>query len=79
MHQTSKKPVLVSAIFVPVIDNKGEQVVLKRIPSIHYPVWFQESQKQVKTLLSRGSKVNAMSSAYVEGLDLKTRKTNVKA
>ena len=55
-------------------DNKGEEVVLEKIFCIHYLVWFQESQEQVRALLDSGNKVNTMSSAYVEKLDLKTWK-----
>ena len=66
------------------INNRGEEVVLEKVPCIYYPVWFQkdkgqESQEQVRALLNSGSKVNAMSPAYVEKLCLKTWKTNVRA
>ena len=61
---------------MPVTDG-SEKVV--RVSYIHYPVWFQEGQKQIKTLLDSGSKVNAMSPAYIERLDLKAWKTNVGA
>ena len=60
-------------------DNSDKEVVLKKIPCIHYPIRFQEGQEQVKALLDSGSEVNAMSPAYIERLSLKTRKTNVGA
>ena len=69
---------------MPVTDG-GEEVVLERVPCIHYPVRFQEDskqegqQQQVRALLDSGSEVNAMSPAYAERLGLKTRKTNVGA
>ena len=62
---------------VPVIDG-GEKVVIK-VPCIHYPVWFQEDQEQVKALLDSGSEVNAMNSAFTRKLGLHIRKTNVRA
>ena len=68
----------VSAISVPVTDS-GKEIVLKRVPCIHYLVRFQEDQEQVKALLDSGSKVNAMSPDYAKKLGLKTRKTNVGA
>ena len=71
----------VSATSVPVTDG-GEEVVLERVPCIHYPVRFQEDseqQQQVRALLNSGSEVNAMSPAYAKKLGLKTRKTNVGA
>ena len=73
---TSKKLVLVSATSIPVTDS-GEKVV--RVLCIHYSVGFQENQEQIRALLNNGSKVNAMSLAYVEKLGFKTRKTNVRA
>ena len=71
---TSKKLVLVSATFVPVIDG-AEEVV--KVPCIHYLLQFQK--EQVKALLNSGSKVNAMNPALARKLGLKTRKTNVGA
>ena len=84
MHQISKKLVLVLATSAPVTDNKGEKVVLERVPYIHYPVLFkedqgQEGQEQKKALLNSGSKVNAISLAYAKRLGLKTWKINVGA
>ena len=65
----------VSATSVPVTETSGKEVV--RVPYIHYLIRFQE--EQVKALLNRSSKVNAMSSAYAKRLGLKTWKTNVGA
>ena len=79
MHQTSKKLVLVLATFVLVINNRDEEVVLKKIPYIYYSIRFQEGQNQVKALLNCGSEVNAMSPVYAKSLGLKTWKTNVRA
>ena len=60
-------------------DNSDNEVVLEKIPYIHYPVGFQEDQERVKTLFDNGSKVNTMSPAYIKKLGLKTQKTNVGA
>ena len=60
------------------LTNGGEKVVVM-VPCIHYPVRFQESQEKLKTLFKNGSKVNAISPAYVKKLGFKTRKTNVGA
>ena len=65
---------LVLATSVSKTDGSEEVV---KVPCIHYPVHFQEDQEQVRALLDNGSKVNAMSPAYVEKLGLKTRTTNV--
>ena len=52
---------------------------VNRVPYIHYLIWFQKGQGQVKALLNSGNKVNVMRSAYVKRLGLKARKTNVGA
>ena len=64
------------ATSVPVTDS-GEEIV--RVPFIHYPVWFQEDQEQVRALLNSGSKVNTISLAYAKRLNLKTWKINIGA
>ena len=76
---TSKKLVSVLATSMSMTDNSGKEVALKKRPCIHYRVWFQESQEQIKALLDSGSEVNAMSPVYVKRLVLKTRKTNIRA
>ena len=53
-------------------DNSGKEIVLKKVPYIYYPVWFQRGQEQVRALLISGSEVNAMSPAYAKRLGLKT-------
>ena len=60
------------------MTDGGKEVVV-RVPCIHYPVRFQEDQKQVKALLDSGSKVNAMNPAFVQKLGLHIQKTNVGA
>ena len=77
MSQTSKKLVLVSTASLPVTDG-GEEIVV-RVPCIHYSVWFQGNQEQIRALLDSGSEINAMSPAYAKKLGLKTRKTNIGA
>ena len=44
MHRTPKKLVLVLATSVLVTDNRGEEIVLEKVPCIYYPVRFQENQ-----------------------------------
>ena len=41
----SKKLVLVLAIFVPVTNNSGKKIVLKKVFCIYWPVWFEKNQK----------------------------------
>ena len=57
------------------VTDGGKEVV--RVPCIHYPVWFQESQGQIRALLKGGSEVTALSPPYVKRLGLKARKTNI--
>ena len=67
MHQTSKKLILVLAIFVPIINSDKK---VDKVPSIYYLVQFQRSQEQkssekVKTLFNNINKVNAMNCDFV--------------
>ena len=68
-----QKLVLILAISIPVIDGDKEVV---RVLCIYYPVQFQE--EQVKALLNSGSEVNAKNSDYVQKLEFKIRKINIK-
>ena len=49
------------------------------MPYIHYPFWFQKSQKYVRALLNSGSKVNTINPAFTKKLGLHIRKINVRA
>ena len=59
------------------VTNGSKEIV--KVPCIYYPVRFQEDQEEVKALLNSGSKVNAISLAYIKKLGFKAWKTNVKA
>lgn len=77
---------LVSATSV-LVTNNDEKVV--KLFYIYYPIQFQagkwqkcqgqESQEQIKALLKNGSKINAMSPAYLTRLGFRTWKINVRA
>ena len=77
MSRTSKKLASVLATSVPVTDTSDKKVA--RVSYIHYPVWFQKNQEQVRALLNSSSEVNAMSPVFAKKLGLKTRKTKVGA
>ena len=62
---------------VPVSDTSGKKVV--RVSCIHYLVWFQKSQKQVKALLYNNREVNAINLVFAQKLGFHIQKTNVKA
>ena len=59
--------------------KQGQKVrVLDRVFYICYLMQFgKDKNKDVLALLDSGSEVNAMSPAYMAGLDLKVQKTNV--
>ena len=57
------------------MTNTSSKKVTK-MRCIHYPVWFQESQEQVKALLNGDSEVNAISSTFVRKLGLHIQKIN---
>ena len=58
---------------VPIIDDGKKDV---KISYIYYPVWFQESQGQIRALLDSGSKINALNPAIARKLNFHTQITN---
>lgn len=51
-------------------DNKEDEVILERIPCIHYPLRFWKDTNKIQILIDSGSKVNAMTPAYALKLGL---------
>ena len=51
-------------------NKEAQEVILGRVPCIHYPVQFREDKKVIKALINSGSKVNAMTLAYAKQLGL---------
>lgn len=78
MPEIFKKLVLVLATSVPIIKvNKEDNMVLKRVFYIYYPIQFQKNKMQV--LINLGNKVNAMILTYAAKLNLQVCSTNIKA
>ena len=59
--------------------GKKNEVILKRVPYIHYILRFRKDTADVKALINSGSKVNAMTPAYTLKLGLRVRQTNIQA
>ena len=57
--------------------SKEDDVLLQRVPCVHYPIQFKK--KEVQALIDSGSEVNAMSPAYASKLGLRVRHTDVGA
>ena len=77
-----KKLVPVSATSVSVIEasKEAQEVILDRMPCIHYPVQFRKDKgATIQALIDLGSKVNAMTPAYAKQLGLQIQKTDVGA
>ena len=79
----AKKLVSVSATSASVTgaSKKAPEVVLDRVPCIHYPVQFRKDKEgaTIRALIDSGSEVNAMTPAYAKQLGLRTRRTDVGA
>ena len=60
-------------------NKEAQEVILGRVPCIHYPVQFQKDKEIIKALIDFGSEVNAMTPAYAKQLGLQVRKTDVRA
>ena len=55
-------------------------MILDRVPCIHYPMQFRKDKGAIiQALIDLGSKVNAMTPAYIAKLDFKICPTNVEA
>ena len=81
MPGTSKKLVLVLATFALVTEaSRKDEVILERVPCVHYPLHFhKDKENKLRTLINLGSKINAMTPAYVSKLGLRVRHTDVGA
>lgn len=68
----AKKLILVSIIFVPVIDaSKKDKMVLARVPYIYYLLQFQRNNyNKMRALKNFSSKVNKMIPIYASKLDI---------
>ena len=60
-------------------NKEAQEVILDRVPCIHYPVQFQKDKEVIKALINSGSKVIAMTPAYAKQLGLQVQKTDVGA
>ena len=56
--------------------QKGKEVILDRVPCIHYQVQFRKDKETIRALIDSGSEVNAMTPAYAKKLGLRTQKTD---
>lgn len=57
--------------------TEASKKVLKKIPYIHYLIWFKKSK--VQALFNLGSEVNAMAPIFASKLRLKVRHTSIRA
>lgn len=81
LSEISKTLVLISAAFPPLIeDSKKDEVVLKKISYIHYPLRFwQDKKSKMRDLINFNSEVNSIIPAYVSKLGFRVCQTNVGA
>ena len=64
-------PVLATSASVTEASKKAQEVILDRVPCIHYPVQFRKDKRAtIRALIDSGSKVNAMTPAYAKQLGL---------
>ena len=57
--------------------SKEDDVLLLRVPYIHYPIRFKK--KEVQVLIDSDSELNAMTPAYASKLGLRVYHTNIGA
>ena len=73
--------VLATSALVTGASKKAPEVVLDRVPCIHYPVQFRKDKERatIRALIDSGSEVNAMTPAYAKQLGFRTQRTNIGA
>ena len=81
MPGTFKKLVLVLATSASITKaSKEDEVILERVPCIHYSPCFRKNKKnEVQALIGSDNKINTMTLIYAAKLGLKVRHTNIKA
>ena len=80
LPQIFKKLVSVLATSAPTTEaSKKDEVVIERVPCIHYPLRFRKDPVGVRALINSGSEVNAMTPAYTSKLGLRVCQTDVGA
>lgn len=55
-----------------------ENVVLKRMPSIYYPLYFLKNAINVRILIDSGNELNAITPVYETSLSPKVQSINIK-
>lgn len=73
MPKTSKKLVLVQATFMPMTQaSKENSIILKKLPGIHYPLYFcKDKENKMRALIDFSNQVNAMTPVHTLKLGLK--------
>lgn len=59
--------------------SKENDVILKKVLYIYYPIGFQKDTIKNKVLIDSSSKINAIIPAYALKLGFKVRRTDVRA
>ena len=73
-------PVLATSASVIEACQEAQEVILDRVPCIHYPVQFRKDKgATIQALIVLDSEVNAMTSGHAKQLGLQVRKTDVGA
>lgn len=79
MSKTLEVKKLVLVLVTSTLITGPRKKDLECVPYIHYLVQFKKDTMEVRVLINSRSKVNAMASTYAKKLDLRMRKTNIKA
>ena len=73
-------PVLATSALVTEASKEAQEVILGWVPCMHYPVQFRKDKEAtIWALINVGSKVNAMTLAYVKQLGLQVQRNDVGA
>ena len=80
MSRASEVKKLVSVLAISISTTGAREEALERVPCIHYPVQFKDTDKApVQALINSGSEVNAVHLSFVKQLGLSIRPTDIGA
>ena len=66
--------VLATSALVTGANKDTEKAILDQVSCIYYPVQFQKDKEVIRALINSGSKINAMTLAYVSKLAFESKK-----
>ena len=78
-HLSEAKKLVSVSTTSTLVTETNKEVILERVPYVHYPLRFWKDTIGIRALVDLGSEVNAMTPTYAAKLGLKVQKTDIGA